>query len=141
MHEYAPVEADERVLWLEPGAHQVWCTPSNAGQTADPQTFEVTDPSGHWVDPWITCDDNRGGSVDADPIDVVGDPSDEILAAGEEILRSVTQEPGAIVFGGYPASPDDRRVVLIGEDGATRGEVRIGLVRGAWTPEGYSYCP
>jgi len=141
-HQYAPIDVlpVDRVLWLEPGSHEVTCR-SAGDLTEEPLPFVVIDPNGFWTHPWITCDDGVGVDGGSERIEAAGDPADELLAAGERILRAVTQAPGSFVFGAYPASADDRRVVLVSDDGSTLAEARFAFTRGAWHLDGYSYCP
>ncbi len=131
----------ELVLPLPPGQHAVDCILPGASQVADPQSFEVIDPEGHWLDPTIDCATPDSADFDTGPIAVDGDPADELLSAGEGILRfRFDAPPGSFVFGGYPGSRQERTVVLVDVEGSVIGIVTFSNYGEQWFPGSYSYC-
>jgi hypothetical protein len=109
--------------------------------------FEVSDPSGYWFDPDPDCSaaQAKGADLGVAPLEVQGDPSDEMLSAAEDVFRSkiagTALERGYEVrIGAYPKQADERVIVAVDRDGKVSGIVRFTEADSRWYPANYVTC-
>lgn len=129
-------------LALAPGSHEIRCVRSDERVVWEPVQIEVVDPAGYWVDPELDCEPYGSTDFDAGPIVIGGDPSDELLASGESLMRGIAKvdASGSFVFGGYPESRGSRWVVLISPDGYVVARTEFTQSGQDWFPDHMDTC-
>ncbi len=139
-----PDEEKRLVEPLDPGKHFVLCSVEGGTFT---RGIEVVDPNGYWFtsNPDCSADQSAQGDFDAELLDISGDPSDEILAAGTSILES--NIPGSALEAGYevrtglyPDQEGTRAIVAVDPAGHVIGAVWFGGHGSEWAPSSFSTC-
>jgi hypothetical protein len=131
----------ELVFSLAPGQNAVRCVLGNPDR-GDYLPFEVVDPKGLWVDPTLDCP-GRSKEVeylDTQPLQVKGDPSDEMMSFTEEEFAGRFPDEGSVIRVGYPEA-DRPYFGFVSSAGSVLGIVGFheGLP-GDWLPEFYRVC-
>ena len=134
----------EFVFSLAPGQNAVRCLDQH--RTGDYVPFEVVDPEGLWVDPTIDSTLECPGRseeveyVDNQPLQVEGDPSDEMKAFTEDEFAGRFPGTGYAIPLGYPEA-ERPYFGFMTSSGSVLGIVGFyeGLP-GDWLPEFYRAC-